>query len=112
MSAEAAANEAAELRRRQRELASLTQRYRSAITDKVERMWRRPSGTKAGESCVVHVIQTPTGYIREIQLLDCRGDDRFRRSVRAAVLKAEPLPRAPDPEVFDREIRFVFEPEG
>jgi colicin import membrane protein len=34
----------------------------------------------------------------------------FQRSVEAAVRKASPLPAPPDPEVFDREIEFVFEP--
>ena len=38
------------------------------------------------------------------------GNDAFRKSVEKAVWKSDPLPEPPSPELFDRELRFMFTP--
>jgi colicin import membrane protein len=50
--------------------------------------------------------------VQDVQVQKCTGDETFRRSVEAAVWKADPLPTPQKPEVFDRELRFKFIPEG
>ena len=113
---EAAALRAAEERQRQaaynRKLKALTDRYRDAISGKIQGLWRKPVNAPTGAYCYVYVRQTPGGYVQEVQVQKCTGDEDFRRSVEAAVWKADPLPAPPDPAVFDREIRFKFYPEG
>ncbi len=94
---------------RRQQLLSMQMQYMADIKNKVERNWLRPSGSR-GSYCRVLIHQIPGGEVVNVRLLDCDGDVAFQRSVEAAVRKASPLPAPPDPEVFDREIEFVFEP--
>jgi colicin import membrane protein len=94
---------------RQRELDTLRNQYSSAIAQKVERNWIRPSGVE-GTSCKVRVKQIPGGDVVAVDASACTGDPSYRKSVEAAVFRAAPLPQPPDPAVFDREINFYFEP--
>ncbi|MEJ1961159.1 MAG: cell envelope integrity protein TolA [Gammaproteobacteria bacterium] len=41
---------------------------------------------------------------------ECNGDAAVRESIEAAVYRASPLPPAPDPAVFDRNLVFTFRP--
>ncbi len=94
---------------RQQQLLSVRQQYVADITNKVERNWLRPTGSQ-GSHCRVIIHQIPGGEVIDVRLTECDGDVAFQRSVEAAVRKASPLPKPSDPEVFDREIEFVFEP--
>jgi colicin import membrane protein len=113
---EEAALKAADERQRQaaynRKLKVLTDRYRDAISSKIQGLWRKPLNAPRGAYCYVYVRQTPGGFVQKVQVQQCTGDEDFRRSVEAAVWKADPLPAPPDPAVFDRELRFKFYPEG
>lgn len=109
MAAEAERIAQEEQRMRAMQLSGLQEQYKSLIKNKVERNWRRPTGSH-GTHCRVVIHQIPGGEVIDVRLTDCDGDVAFQRSVEAAVRKASPLPPAPDPEVFDREIEFVFEP--
>jgi colicin import membrane protein len=40
----------------------------------------------------------------------CDGDENLRRSVEAAIYKASPLPKPEDPNLYERNLRFIFEP--
>ncbi len=94
---------------RQQQLLSVRQQYMADIKNKVERNWLRPTGSQ-GSHCRVVIHQIPGGEVVDVRLAECDGDVAFQRSVEAAVRKASPLPKPSDPEVFDREIEFVFEP--
>jgi len=107
MAAEEEARKAAE---RQRRLDRLRPQYVSAIAGKVERNWLRPSGVGEGAQCVVLVTQGPGGVVLDVQTKGCTGGDLFRQSVEKAVWKADPLPEPSDPELFERQIEFTFEP--
>ena len=98
---------------RQRELNTLLSQYIGAISSKVQSRWRKPPSMEATDAyCIVYVLQTPEGYIEQVQIKECRGgDDQFRRSVEEAVWKSDPLPAPPDEELFDRELKFKFEPQ-
>lgn len=114
MAEETAAINAAEERRQRaaldRKLRALTDQYVAAIAAKIQRLWRKPASARSGGSCSVYVKQAPGGFIQEVKVQQCSGDESFRRSVEGAVWKADPLPPPPDPQVFDRELHFRFEP--
>lgn len=93
----------------QQQLLSVRQQYMADIRNKVERNWLRPTGSR-GSHCRVVIHQIPGGEVVDVRLTECDGDVAFQRSVEAAVRKASPLPPPSNPEVFDREIEFVFEP--
>ncbi|MCK4950245.1 MAG: cell envelope integrity protein TolA [Gammaproteobacteria bacterium] len=94
---------------RQQELMGIRERYMAAIGDKVRRNWRRPPNIEKGATCTVLVNQIPGGIVNSVRVMGCTGGNEIlRRSVRMAVLKADPLPRASDPGVFDRDIQFEF----
>lgn len=85
--------------------------YQAAIKAKVEGAWLRPPGERTGQRAVVLVEQTPGGYIQNVQILQCVGSEAFCRSVEQAVWRAEPLPAPPSADVFQRQIRFEFNPD-
>lgn len=83
--------------------------YISQIAAKVQNHWRRLPKTKKGWQCNVFVLQNKKGIIQTVILKKCSGGKAFQRSVRTAVFKASPLPKAPKKEIFDKEISFIFE---
>lgn len=104
---EAEAQQAAENNAR---LQSLRSQYVRLIEQKVMRNWLRPATSTSSMSCEVNVTQTSLGDVIDVSLGQCVNDVAFQRSIERAVRKASPLPPAPDPRVFDREIHFTFKP--
>lgn len=92
-------------------LASLREQYVRLIEQKVERNWLRPVTVNLDYSCEVFVTQSVLGDVLQVKFGSCAGDQVFRNSIERAVRKSSPLPPPPNPEVFDREIRFVFKPD-
>ncbi len=90
-------------------LNRLQDQYVADITNKVQRNWLRPPDSR-GTYCSVVINQIPGGDITGIRVTDCDGDVAFQRSVEAAVQKSSPLPMPREPELFQREIEFVFRP--
>ncbi len=90
-------------------LSRLQDQYVADITNKVQRNWLRPPDSR-GSFCSVVINQIPGGEIVGIRVTDCDGDVAFQRSVEAAVQKSSPLPLPKEPELFQREIEFVFKP--
>ena len=91
-------------------LASLRSQYVRLIEQKVERNWLRPATVSSDFKCEVFVTQSVLGDVINVRLGVCASDIVFRNSIERAVRKSSPLPPPPNPEVFDREIRFVFRP--
>jgi len=90
-------------------LSRLQDQYVADITNKVQRNWLRPPDSR-GNVCSVVIAQIPGGEIVGARVTDCDGDVAFQRSVEAAVRKSSPLPLPKEPELFQREIEFVFRP--
>lgn len=90
-------------------LNRLQDQYVADITNKVQRNWLRPPDNR-GTFCSVVINQIPGGEIVGTRVTDCDGDVAFQRSVEAAVQKSSPLPLPKEPELFQREIEFVFRP--
>jgi colicin import membrane protein len=105
--AEAEAQRVAKARAMSREIAI----YRDAIRSRIQSRWRKPISKQPDAWCKVYVRQAPGGYVEDVVVEQCTGDEAFRRSVEEAVWKSDPLPEPPIPELFDRDLRFKFIPE-
>ena len=93
--------------------ATVVDKYKALIRQRVSRSWNRPVGVAKGLKCVVHVRLTPGGEVLSAAVVRSSGNEIFDRSVEYAVYKAAPLPLPEDPTLFDnfREIEFLFNPE-
>jgi colicin import membrane protein len=91
--------------------AGLLEQYIAQIQARVQRAWIRPPTARPGINCVVHVTQVPGGEVVGVRVGECNGDEYVRQSIEAAVLKASPLPKPPDPALFERNLRLEFKPD-
>ncbi len=86
-------------------------RWSVMIGQAVERKWAKPASAPEQLNCEVFVQQLPSGDVVDVRIGECNGDDAVRRSVEIAVQRASPLPRPENPAVFDRNLRFIFNPQ-
>lgn len=101
------ANEQAEFRAGQ--LASLGDRYYSAIQSQVTNNWFRPPTARPGLRCRLKIVQIPGGEVISAAIAGrCNADEATRRSLVAAVERAGSLPYRGFEDVFEREIDFIF----
>ena len=93
-------------------LQTQREQYIMDIAQDVENNWLRPATNVEGQSCDVIVTQAMSGDVIDVRLQSCSSssDNAFKRSVERAVRTASPLPKAPNPDVFEREIYFTFKP--
>ena len=99
-------------RRRQREAARRARQadiWRIAIKKRIERVWLQPPADRIAP-CEVVVEQDERGEVLSAKVQGCRASQAWQDSLRNAVLKASPLPRPPDPELFDRRLVITFHP--
>ncbi|MFS8063819.1 MAG: cell envelope integrity protein TolA [Luteimonas sp.] len=88
----------------------LQARYFAAIADAIQRNWTRPDSVPLGQRCKLNIRQIPGGEVIDVQVAaSCPYDELGRRSVEAAVLKAQPLPYAGFEAVFSRNLNLNFE---
>ena len=87
-------------------------RYMLAIQQVVTSNWRRPEHVRS-VNCRLRIIQIPGGEVIQATVLSpCAADDLTKRSIEAAVLRAQPLPYRGYESVFSREITFNFKYDG
>ena len=87
----------------------LQARYIAALTDAIRQKWIRPDTVPLGERCDLDIRQLPGGEVISVQVAaDCPYDDLGRRSIEAAVLKAQPLPYAGFETAFNRKLILHF----
>jgi len=84
--------------------------YVALIQQKVVRNWAKPVTAKPGLKCEVFVSQIPGGDVTGVRIGSCNGDEAVKRSVEAAVYKSSPLPVPSNPALFERNLRFNFQP--
>jgi colicin import membrane protein len=111
MEAQLKAQLAAEERRRNAERSGALAQYIALIQQSVERNWIRPPEAAPGIECELLVRQIPGGEIADVQVGACNAPPVVQRSIVNAVYKAAPLPEPADPTLFERNLRFVFQPE-
>lgn len=91
----------------------LQARYIGTLQQIVTQNWLRPDTALPGLNCTVRIVQIPGGEVLSASVVPpCNGDDLTRRSVEAAVLRAQPLPYQGYESVFSRSIDFVFHYDG
>lgn len=92
---------------------SLTARYAAAIQARVNSHWLRPDHVRPGIRCAVRITQIPGGEVTSVNVVEpCNADELTRRTIEAAVLRAQPLPYQGYEAVFARSIRFNFRYDG
>ena len=92
---------------------SLLGRYQVAIQQSVQNNWLRPDTAQPGIRCTIDIVQIPGGEVISVSVANpCNADELTRRSIEAAVMKAQPLPYEGFQSVFQRQIRFTFRYDG
>ncbi len=88
---------------------SLMGEYAAALTAIITQNWLRPDNIPAGAVCPIHIEQIPGGQVISVRVLPtCPFDEPGRRSVKNAVLRAQPLPYKGYQSVFQRDITLNF----
>ncbi len=91
--------------------SAMAERYLGQINARIERAWARPRTEIGADNfvCTVEVEQDSSGNVRRTTLLTCNGNNRWQQSLVTAIGAASPLPAPPDPAVFRRSMRLVFQ---
>ncbi|MET0657650.1 MAG: cell envelope integrity protein TolA [Steroidobacteraceae bacterium] len=84
--------------------------YVAMIQEQIERNWNRPPSARPGLECEIRVSQSPNGVVLSAQVGRCNGDAAVRQSIEQAVLRASPLPQAPQRQLFERNLILIFKP--
>lgn len=88
----------------------LLAKYRAALQSAIVQNWNRPDSVSLGQRCKIVIRQLPGGEVVDAKVdPSCPYDEAGRRSVEAAVLKAQPLPYAGFEAVFSRILTINFE---
>ena len=91
---------------------NLKARYAAALQAAILANFTRPDNVPLGQRCKVVIRQIAGGEVIEAQAdPSCPYSEQGRRSVEAAVLKAQPLPYQGFESVFEREIIVNFVPQ-
>jgi colicin import membrane protein len=88
----------------------LLAKYQAALQQAITDKWTRPDSVPLGTRCRIVIRQIPGGEVIEAQVQPgCPFDEMGKRSVEAAVLKAQPLPYSGFESVFNRTLILNFE---
>lgn len=91
----------------------LQARYAAALQAAVTAKWTRPDSIPPGALCRLVIRQLPGGEVVSAEVSSpCSYDEQGRRSIEAAVLKAQPLPYAGFERVFQRTLMLNFRAEN
>lgn len=88
----------------------LKARYAAALQKAIESKWTRPETIPLGATCTLTIKQLPGGEVMSADVVAsrCSYGEAGRRSIEAAVLKAQPLPYLGFEEVFARTLTLNF----
>lgn len=88
----------------------LLARYIAAINAAIVQNWTRPETVPLGQRCTIVIRQIPGGNVIAANVdPSCPYDELGRRSIEAAVLKAQPLPYQGFETVFSRTLILRFQ---
>jgi colicin import membrane protein len=91
---------------------ALRSRYAAALTRAIRSNWTRPDNVPLAARCDISITQLPGGKVIRVDVSpSCPYDALGKRSVEAAVLKAQPLPYAGFESVFSRQLLLHFQAE-
>ena len=87
----------------------LKARYAAALQAAITSKWVRPDNIPSGAVCRLVIRQLPGGEVIAAEVgSPCVYDEAGRRSIEAAVLKAQPLPYTGFEKVFSRQLTLNF----
>jgi colicin import membrane protein len=85
--------------------------YQLAVISSVERQWNKPVSANKNLLCHVKVRQIPGGGVIDATISSpCNANSIVKKSIIAAIKKADPLPYKGFEKVFSRTATFIFEP--
>lgn len=88
----------------------LLAKYQAALQQAIADKWTRPDSVPQGTRCRIIIRQIAGGEVIDAQVQPgCPFDEMGKRSVEAAVLKAQPLPYRGFESVFNRTLILNFE---
>ncbi len=91
---------------------NLNAAYAKALTEAIRNNWTQPDNVPSSQICKIVIRQIPGGEVIDAQVdPSCPYDEQGRRSVEAAVLKAQPLPYRGFESVFTRTLTINFRAE-
>ena len=91
---------------------NLNAAYTKALSDAIRSNWTQPDNVSSSQVCKIVIRQIPGGEVIDAQVdPSCPYDEQGRRSVEAAVLKAQPLPYRGFESVFNRTLTINFRAE-
>ncbi len=91
---------------------NLNAAYTKALSDAIRSNWTQPDNVSSSQVCKIVIRQIPGGEVIDAQVdPSCPYDEQGRRSVEAAVLKAQPLPYRGFESVFNRSLTINFRAE-
>jgi len=99
------------LAKQSKENQKLLAQYIYQIQRKVAMNWNAPASMTAGWSCEIMVEQNRFGEVQKVFTKQCSGSEAFKSTVERAVKKASPLPEAPNNDVFEKKLNFIFKPD-
>lgn len=90
----------------------LMAQYQLAVISAVQRQWNKPASSNKNLLCYVKVRQIPGGGVINATIASpCNANSIVKKSIVAAILKADPLPYKGFEKVFDRTATFIFQPQ-
>lgn len=93
------------------ELNQMMARYQIAVISSVERQWNKPVSSNNNLVCHVNVRQMPGGGVIEATIASpCNANNIVKKSILAAIHKADPLPYKGFEKAFSRTATFIFQP--
>lgn len=91
-------------------LNQLRAMWQLAVIAAVERQWNKPVSANKNLLCHVKVRQIPGGGVVDAAISKpCNANAIVKKSILAAIHKADPLPYKGFEQVFDRNAVFIFE---
>ncbi len=99
------------LAKQSKENIKLLAQYVYQIQKKVEINWNAPVSMTTGWSCEIMVEQNRLGDVQNVRMKKCTGSEAFKNTVERAVRKASPLPIAPNNDLFEKKLTFIFKPD-
>lgn len=86
-----------------------TAAYEAAIQNAVTQAWLRPDNIPSGVVCPIHIVQIPGGQVVSVTIEPgCPFGAAARRSVKTAVLRAQPLPYKGFEDAFRSDLTLNF----
>lgn len=83
--------------------------YKAAVQNAVTQSWLRPDNIPEGTVCPIHIVQIPGGQVVSVSIgANCPFDAAAKRSVKNAVLRAQPLPYKGYEKAFRTDITLNF----